>query len=55
MRHFRTLPVVEKDALNLFLYTVKSNKNKLDLKPNNDNVWIAKPYPVQIVNCVLQP
>jgi len=38
MRHFRTLPVVEKDALNLFLYTVKSNKNKLDLKPNNDNV-----------------
>lgn len=38
MRHFRTIPVVEKEALHAFLYTVKSNKNKLDLKPNNDNL-----------------
>ncbi|XP_032786617.1 histone deacetylase complex subunit SAP30 homolog isoform X2 [Daphnia magna] len=38
MRHFRTIPVVEKEALHAFLFTVKSNKNKLDLKPNNDNL-----------------
>ncbi len=38
MRHFRTIPIVEKEALHSFLYTVKSNKNKLDLKPNNDNL-----------------
>lgn len=38
MRHFRTIPVVEKEALHSFLYTVKSNKNKLDLKPNTDNL-----------------
>jgi len=38
MRHFRTIPVVEKDALNVFLFTVKANRNKLDLKPNNDSM-----------------
>lgn len=38
MRHFKTIQVVEKEALHSFLYTVKSNKNKLDLKPNNDNL-----------------
>lgn len=38
MRHFKTIQVQEKEALHSFLYTVKSNKNKLDLKPNNENL-----------------
>lgn len=38
MRHFKTIQVQEKEALHSFVYTVKSNKNKLDLKPNNDNL-----------------
>ncbi|XP_040564471.1 histone deacetylase complex subunit SAP30 homolog [Lepeophtheirus salmonis] len=33
MRHFRKIPVVEKEALTFFIYMVKTNKSKLD---NND-------------------
>lgn len=30
MRHFKTIPVVEKEALTYFIYMVKTNKSKLD-------------------------
>ena len=30
MRHFKTIPVVEKEALTFFIYMVKTNKSKLD-------------------------
>ncbi|XP_059482383.1 histone deacetylase complex subunit SAP30 homolog [Neocloeon triangulifer] len=29
-KHFKTIPVVEKEATTFFIYTVKSNSNKLD-------------------------
>ncbi|KAI1292897.1 Histone deacetylase complex subunit SAP30 -like protein [Halotydeus destructor] len=29
-RHFRTIPVIEKEAITYFIYMVKTNKNKLD-------------------------
>jgi len=29
-RHFRTLPVVEKEALTFFIYMIKTNRSKLD-------------------------
>ncbi|XP_018334346.1 histone deacetylase complex subunit SAP30 homolog [Agrilus planipennis] len=32
MKHFKTIPVKEKDVLTFFIYTVKTNSNKLDLK-----------------------
>jgi len=32
MKHFKTIPVVEKEALGFFIYTVKTNANKLDQK-----------------------
>ncbi|XP_012531864.1 histone deacetylase complex subunit SAP30 homolog [Monomorium pharaonis] len=32
MKHFKTIPVVEKEALSFFIYTVKTNANKLDQK-----------------------
>ncbi|XP_033218183.1 histone deacetylase complex subunit SAP30 homolog [Belonocnema kinseyi] len=32
MKHFKQIPVVEKDALSFFFYTVKTNGNKLDQK-----------------------
>lgn len=32
MKHFKTIPVVEKEALSFFIYTVKNNANKLDQK-----------------------
>jgi histone deacetylase complex subunit SAP30 len=32
MKHFKTIPVVEKEALTFFIYMVKSNSNKLDQK-----------------------
>lgn len=32
MKHFKTIPVVEKEALSIFIYTVKKNSNKLDQK-----------------------
>lgn len=32
MKHFKTIPVVEKEALTFFIYTVKTNANKLDQK-----------------------
>ncbi|XP_061419918.1 histone deacetylase complex subunit SAP30L-like isoform X3 [Lethenteron reissneri] len=32
-RHFRTIPVSEKDTLTYFIYMVKNNKSKLDQKP----------------------
>jgi len=31
-RHFKTIPVNEKEAITYFLYMVKNNKNKLDQK-----------------------
>lgn len=30
MRHFRTIPVNDKEAITYFIYMVKMNKNKLD-------------------------
>ncbi|XP_011311380.1 histone deacetylase complex subunit SAP30 homolog [Fopius arisanus] len=38
MKHFKTIPVAEKEALSIFFYTVKTNANKLDQKNglNND-------------------
>jgi len=30
MRHFRTMPVIEKEAITYFVYMVKTNRNKLD-------------------------
>lgn len=36
MRHFRTINVVEKEALTFFIYMIKTNKSKLD-NPNNEN------------------
>ena len=37
-KHFKTIPVAEKEALSYFIYTVKTNSNKLDQKNglNND-------------------
>lgn len=32
MKHFKTIPVIEKEALTFFIYMVKSNSNKLDQK-----------------------
>ncbi|XP_015515349.1 histone deacetylase complex subunit SAP30 homolog [Neodiprion pinetum] len=32
MKHFKTIPVVEKEALTFFIFTVKTNANKLDQK-----------------------
>ncbi|XP_066998834.1 histone deacetylase complex subunit SAP30 homolog [Anabrus simplex] len=32
MKHFKTIPVKEKEALTFFIYMVKSNGNKLDQK-----------------------
>ena len=29
-RHFKTIPVAEKEALTYFIYMVKTNKSKLD-------------------------
>jgi histone deacetylase complex subunit SAP30 len=29
-RHFKTIPVVEKDALTFFIYMIKTSKSKLD-------------------------
>jgi histone deacetylase complex subunit SAP30 len=31
MRHFKTIPVIEKEALTYFIYMVKTNKSKLDM------------------------
>lgn len=35
LKHFKTIPVVEKDVLSYFFYTLKSNSNKLDQKNGN--------------------
>ncbi|CAH0561454.1 unnamed protein product [Brassicogethes aeneus] len=32
MKHFKTIPVKEKDVVTFFIYTVKTNSNKLDQK-----------------------
>ncbi|XP_043479861.1 histone deacetylase complex subunit SAP30 homolog [Leptopilina heterotoma] len=32
MKHFKTIPIVEKEALSFFFYAVKTNANKLDQK-----------------------
>jgi len=34
MKHFRTLPVVEKDILTYFIYSVKTDRNRLHQKPS---------------------
>ncbi|XP_075234897.1 SIN3-associated polypeptide 30 [Lycorma delicatula] len=36
MKHFKTIPVVEKEALSFFFYMIKSNSNKLDQKNGNN-------------------
>uniref|UniRef100_A0A1A9UZI0 Histone deacetylase complex subunit SAP30 Sin3 binding domain-containing protein n=1 Tax=Glossina austeni TaxID=7395 RepID=A0A1A9UZI0_GLOAU len=38
MKHFKTIPIKEKEIITYFVYMVKSNSNKLDLKNgiNND-------------------
>jgi len=36
MRHFKTIPVVEKEALTYFIYMVKTNKSKLDRRDGID-------------------
>lgn len=35
--HFKSIPVNEKEALTFFIYTVKTNGNKLDQKNPNNN------------------
>lgn len=30
MRHFKTIPVMEKETVTYFIYMIKSEKNKLD-------------------------
>lgn len=37
MKHFKTIPVNEKDALSIFIFTVKTNANKLDQKNGLSN------------------
>lgn len=32
MKHFKQIPVKEKDVLTFFIYTVKTHSNKLDQK-----------------------
>lgn len=32
MKHFKTIPIKEKEILTYFIYMVKSNSNKLDQK-----------------------
>lgn len=34
--HFRTLPIIEKEAITYFVYIVKSSRNKLDHNPKAD-------------------
>ncbi|XP_076351839.1 SIN3-associated polypeptide 30 [Tachypleus tridentatus] len=36
-RHFKTIQVVEKEAITFFIYMVKNNKNKLDQKNGADS------------------
>lgn len=36
MRHFKTIPVVEREALTFFIYMVKNNKSKFDQKQTPD-------------------
>ena len=38
MRHFKTIPVVEKEALTYFIYMVKTNKSKLDRDSRRDGI-----------------
>lgn len=37
LNHFKTIPVNEKEALTFFIYTIKTNGNKLDQKTSNNN------------------
>lgn len=39
LKHFKTIPIKEKEIINFFIYTVKTNGNKLDQKNglNNEN------------------
>ena len=34
MRHFKTIPVLEKDALTYFIYMIKTNSSKFDRDVN---------------------
>ena len=36
MRHFKTLPVQEKETLTYFIYMIKTNRNKLDHDRRDD-------------------
>ena len=38
MRHFKTIPVVEKEALTFFIYMIKTGQSKLDRerRPEDD-------------------
>lgn len=36
MRHFKTIPVVEKEALTFFIYMIKTNKSKFDRERRED-------------------
>ncbi|KAJ8986103.1 hypothetical protein NQ317_003398 [Molorchus minor] len=37
MKHFKTIPVKEKEVVTFFIYTVKTNANKLDQKNGTNN------------------
>lgn len=37
LNHFKTIPVNEKEALTFFIYTIKTNGNKLDQKSANNS------------------
>ncbi|XP_015376070.1 PREDICTED: histone deacetylase complex subunit SAP30 homolog [Diuraphis noxia] len=37
LNHFKTISVNEKEALTFFIYTIKTNGNKLDQKNGNNN------------------
>ncbi|CAG0883992.1 unnamed protein product [Darwinula stevensoni] len=36
-KHFKNIPVSEKEVLTFFIYMIKTNRNKLDQKPVNGN------------------
>ncbi len=36
MRHFKTIPVVEKEALTFFIYMIKTNSSKLERDRRDD-------------------
>lgn len=44
MKHFKTIPIKEKEIITYFVYMVKSNANKLDIKNGcrDDTSWIDR-------------